>query len=171
MHRLARKCTQAGLYPNPASSNSKLTLKPRLTTLIADMNVAAQLHNVYSAALMFYTFPVQAIVNDIEVTNVCCDCAECTARSERQILSTHMQIVTEAAGLLASIAKASTAFEETEEDVLRKWEEGGCEALSKLVDSLPEQKDLKEMAVVKKYFPQQIKMMREVGEDGSKSET
>jgi hypothetical protein len=62
MHRIARKCIQARLYPTPFSF-SKLELKAQLNTLIADIGFHSKLHIIYAAALMLlYTMPIQAVL-------------------------------------------------------------------------------------------------------------
>jgi hypothetical protein len=66
MHILARKCTQARLYPNPASTNSKPLLKAQISALEADLDFYARLNDMYSAALSMYTLPVQAIIDNLQ---------------------------------------------------------------------------------------------------------
>lgn len=51
----------------------------------------------------------------------------------------------------------STAFRKLEKDLLGKWEKTEKDGLCRMIDALPEQQHLKNKAVVRKYFPRQVK--------------
>ncbi|UPX12505.1 uncharacterized protein EKO05_0003050 [Ascochyta rabiei] len=166
-HRLARNCTLTWLHPNPASSNTKRILQVRLTTLLTDIDTDTKLHDIYSAALMLYTFPVQAVVNDLKISKVRCQCFDCTTKDEKWTAEMNTAIEKEAYELLGKIEDTNVAFKELDTGVLKQWRTGGTERLQKMVDALPETEDLKEMTVVKKYFPRQVRKMQEAGDGAS----
>lgn len=169
VHCLARKCTQARLYPNPASANSKSVLKAQFSTLVADMDFAIRLHDMYSAALNMCTFPVQAVIDSLNVSGKECHCPDCTRQFERWTTDTYTEIQLEAKGLMNKLLDMSETFKKLKNDLLGKWEKDGKNGI------------LRRKAAVKKYFPRQISEIEEaanrtvrkstfVGRVGSKDE-
>ncbi|KAJ4379223.1 hypothetical protein N0V86_005268 [Didymella sp. IMI 355093] len=161
MHLLARKCTQARLYPNPASANSKPLLKAQLGTLEADMDFSTKLHDMYSAALNMYTFPVQAVIDSLNTSGKECHCSDCTRRYERWKTDTHTEIRMEAEGLMRRLLDINKTFRKLHKELLQKWEKTGRDGLRRMINALPEQEDLKSKAVVRKYFPRQVREIEE----------
>ncbi|KAF2630311.1 hypothetical protein BU25DRAFT_419321 [Macroventuria anomochaeta] len=155
MHLLARKCTQARLYPNSASPNCKYALKAQLSTLMADMDFAAKLHDTYSAVLVMYTFSIQTVIDSLKVSEKECRCSEYTVKGQQWAVDTHADVLLEAVGPL----------------VIRNWnvEEVRQERNGWLAEDdrcAARAKGLKGMAMVKKYFLRQMKQAQEA-EDGS----
>lgn len=159
--RLARKCTQARLYPNPASANSKSVPKAQLSTPVGDMDFAIRLHDMYSAALNMYTFPVQAVIDSLNVSCKECHCPDCNRQFGRWTTDTHTEIQLEAKGLMNKVLDMSEAFKKLKKDLLKKWEKDGKNGLCRMIGALPEQEDLRKKAAVKKYFPRQINEIEE----------
>ncbi|KAF3046178.1 hypothetical protein E8E11_005606 [Didymella keratinophila] len=157
MHLLACRCTQARLYPNPASTNSKFVLKAQLSALEADMDFSIRLHDTYSAALHFYTCAVQAVTDNLNISGREYHCTKCTPQIESWRFDTHIEIRLEAEGLAHRLHELNKTFKKLHKDLLKKWEKMGRDGLRRMIDALPEQDDLKSKAVVRKYFPRQIR--------------
>lgn len=161
MHLLARKCTQARLYPNPASTNCKSALKVQLSALEADMELSIKLHNMYSAALQIYTFPVQAVIDSLNSSGKECHCSDCSRHFEPWRADSNTEIRLEAEGLVNRLYELNQTFRNLHKDLLKKWEMTGRTGLRRMIDALPEQQDLKHKPVVRKYFPRQVKEIEE----------
>lgn len=161
MHLLARKCTQARLYPNPASTNSKSVLKTQLSALETAIDLSVKLHDMYSLALQMYISPVQAVIDSLNISGKECHCSHCTCQLERWSADTHTEIRLEAEGLARRLYEIGTTFQKLHKDLLQRWEKTGKDGLRRMIDALPEQQDLKSKAVVRKYFPRQVREIEE----------
>ncbi|KAF9694836.1 hypothetical protein EKO04_007068 [Ascochyta lentis] len=111
------------------------------------MNTATQMHDSYTGLLMVSAFRVVAVVNDLKVSKI--------------------QFQKEARELLGKVEEMSIAFKELEIGMIKEWKARGKKELKKMVDALPEMKELKEMVVVKKYFSRQVREIQEA-EEGAK---
>lgn len=162
IQRLARRCTRTRLYPNPASPDSKDALKVLLAKLITDMDYASKLHDMYSAALMMYSFPVQGVVDGIKVSGVHCVRIDCMEQNNVWMTSTRAELLISASGVLDRVEKMSITFKKVEIYLFREWEKSGTAGFQKVINALPGTEDLKEMTVMKKVFPRQVKEMSAV---------
>ncbi|KAJ8114061.1 hypothetical protein OPT61_g3962 [Boeremia exigua] len=159
MHRLMRLCTQACLYPNPASPNSKAALKTSFDALVRSMDSLAFLHRMNTKTLEIYTFPVQAVIDNLRISGRECHCAECKSGDESCAAAMRTEIQGEVDELMDTIDGVRKGFEELEGGFLGKWDKGGKQELQGMIDALPDPQGMRGMAVVKKYFPRQVREM------------
>ncbi|KAL1608856.1 hypothetical protein SLS59_002047 [Nothophoma quercina] len=145
-----------------ASPDSKDALKVLLAKLITDMDYASKLHDMYSAALMMYSFPVQGVVDGIKVSGVHCVCIDCMEQNNVWMTSTRAELLISASGVLDRVEKMSITFKKVEIYLFREWEKSGTAGFQKVINALPGTEDLKEMTFMKKVFPRQVKEMSAV---------
>ncbi|XPS76403.1 hypothetical protein M3J09_008456 [Ascochyta lentis] len=131
------------------------------------MNTATQMHDSYTGLLMVSAFRVVAVVNDLKVSKIQCKCFECSTKEDEWIVDTYAAVQKEARELLGKVEEMSIAFKELEIGMIKEWKARGKKELKKMVDALPEMKELKEMVVVKKYFSRQVREIQEA-EEGAK---
>jgi hypothetical protein len=136
-------------------------LKIQLSALEADMDLSIKLHDMYTAALRMYIFPAQAIIDSLNISGRECHCTDCTRQMERWRSDTHTEIQLEAESLASRFYEIIKAFEKLHKDLLKKWKKTGRDGLRRVIDAQPEQHDLKSKAVVRKYFPRQIREIEE----------
>ncbi|KAF3035930.1 hypothetical protein E8E12_004887 [Didymella heteroderae] len=125
------------------------------------MDFFVKLHDMYSAALHIYTFLVQAIIDSLNTSGKECHCSGCTRQLERWGMDKHTEIRLEAEGLAFRLFGMDRNFKKLHNDLLKKWEKTGRDGLRCMIDALPKQEDLKSKAVVRKYFPRQLREIEE----------
>lgn len=136
----------------PSISEFERRLENPAAKLVTDIDYATKMHNMYSAALLMYAFPVQATINDIKASDVQCVCTNRIEQCMACTTNTRNELPMEATGLLSRIENMSIAFKKVEIGMLSKWEKTGMTGLQRMVDALPGTKHLKEKTVAKKYF-------------------